>query len=314
MSGQIEEKHAQGVRSSTGQAAPSQTDSRLLPAFADLQRQMMATVKGEATRDVQEVHEALAPDGYQASSESEGAGSAGQQGQPSNGYPGTPGLTLTIGRQDVDRGCRTVLSGLVDALFSDAQRTVVQTQSDEMLRALVATVRKARPDAAAMKEARHEAERILGDMYDSLFSDEVRTQTLYDGEQVVQALLQGNIPAARRKGEHALVSLTERRGAVLKCHWEQVFRSLVNVMVSASKEEGATRSERDSGSKTASRDGTTMPQTIARSDKRAQDIWTRAYTRAANEHGEGGRAQRAAYDSLRAEYEKKGDRWVKISR
>jgi hypothetical protein len=54
-----------------------------------------------------------------------------------------------------------------------------------------------------------------------------------------------------------------------------------------------------------------MPQTIARSDKRAQTIWTRAYSRAAREQGEGRRAERAAYDALKQEYEKKGERWVK---
>jgi cation transport regulator ChaB len=57
-----------------------------------------------------------------------------------------------------------------------------------------------------------------------------------------------------------------------------------------------------------------MPQTIARSDKQAQGIWSRAYTRAAKQHGEGRKAERVAYDALKETYEKKGDRWVKKSR
>lgn len=57
--------------------------------------------------------------------------------------------------------------------------------------------------------------------------------------------------------------------------------------------------------------GTTIPSTILRSDKRAQEIWKKAHDSAVQTYGEGGRAHRVAYAALKHEYEKKGDRWVK---
>jgi cation transport regulator ChaB len=53
------------------------------------------------------------------------------------------------------------------------------------------------------------------------------------------------------------------------------------------------------------------PKTIERSDKHAQEIWTKAHDSAVKTYGEGGRAHRVAYAALKHEYEKKGDRWVK---
>lgn len=303
------------ARKITPSDAAAQTGSnvKLLPVFAALQRQLVATVRGQAIRELQDVHQAIAPNADHAPTESEREQTGGQQ-QPSEQYQSAPGLALTISRQDVEQGCRTVLMIVVGALFSDAQRTTVQTQSDEMLRSLTATTRKARPDASAMKEGRQEAERILDDLYDALFSDEVRNQTLQDGEKVIHTLLRGNIPNARREGEQALLALAERRGAILTSHWQQVFRSLMKPIVATSTKKEGDKEKGNSDSKTASSDESTMPQTIARSDKRAQSIWTKTYMRAAKEHGEGRRAERVAYESLKAEYEKKGDRWVKKSR
>lgn len=55
-----------------------------------------------------------------------------------------------------------------------------------------------------------------------------------------------------------------------------------------------------------------MPQTILRSDKRAQDIWRRARDRAVAGGEEGRRAERAGYEALKRRYEKRGHRWVKL--
>ena len=54
-----------------------------------------------------------------------------------------------------------------------------------------------------------------------------------------------------------------------------------------------------------------IPRTILRSDRRAQEIWKKTHDSAIETYGEGGRAHRAAYASLKHQYEKKGDRWVK---
>jgi hypothetical protein len=53
-----------------------------------------------------------------------------------------------------------------------------------------------------------------------------------------------------------------------------------------------------------------MPSTIARSDEHAQEIWKETHDSAVETYGEGERAHRTAYASLKHSYEKKGDRWV----
>ena len=53
-----------------------------------------------------------------------------------------------------------------------------------------------------------------------------------------------------------------------------------------------------------------MPSTIRRSDKRAQDIYVKTHDAAVDEYGEGERAHRTAYASLKHEYRKSGDKWV----
>ncbi|MGH2442739.1 MAG: ChaB family protein [Chloroflexota bacterium] len=56
---------------------------------------------------------------------------------------------------------------------------------------------------------------------------------------------------------------------------------------------------------------TGIPQTILRSEKHAQDTWKETHDSAVKTYGEGGRAHRVAYASLKHSYEKKGDRWIK---
>src|SRR5438874_11461677 len=58
-------------------------------------------------------------------------------------------------------------------------------------------------------------------------------------------------------------------------------------------------------------DKTEMPSTIQRSDKHAQEIWTKTHDSAVETYGEGGRAHRVAYAALKHQYEKKGDKWVR---
>ena len=53
-----------------------------------------------------------------------------------------------------------------------------------------------------------------------------------------------------------------------------------------------------------------MPSTLRRSDKRAQDIWVKTHDSAVESYGEGERAHRTAFKSLKAEYRKSGDKWV----
>ena len=53
-----------------------------------------------------------------------------------------------------------------------------------------------------------------------------------------------------------------------------------------------------------------MPGTIRRSDKRAQDIYIETHDSAVEQYGEGERAHRTAFKSLKREYRKSGDHWL----
>jgi cation transport regulator ChaB len=53
-----------------------------------------------------------------------------------------------------------------------------------------------------------------------------------------------------------------------------------------------------------------MPSTIRKSDRRAQEIYVKTHDAAVEQYGEGERAHRTAFASLKNEYRKSGDRWV----
>jgi cation transport regulator ChaB len=54
-----------------------------------------------------------------------------------------------------------------------------------------------------------------------------------------------------------------------------------------------------------------LPETIRRSDEHAQRIFLATLESARETYGDGGRARRVAYASLKHQYEKKGNRWVR---
>jgi cation transport regulator ChaB len=54
---------------------------------------------------------------------------------------------------------------------------------------------------------------------------------------------------------------------------------------------------------------TDVPSTIERSDRHAQEIYTKAHDSAVESYGEGERAHRTAFAALKHSYEKVGDHW-----
>ena len=52
-----------------------------------------------------------------------------------------------------------------------------------------------------------------------------------------------------------------------------------------------------------------MPSTLQRSSKKAQRTWGETHDSAVETYGEGERAHRTAYSSLKHSFEKVGDRW-----
>lgn len=53
-----------------------------------------------------------------------------------------------------------------------------------------------------------------------------------------------------------------------------------------------------------------LPSTLKRSSAAAQRTWAKTHDSAVEEYGEGARAHRTAFASLKHSFEKKGDRWV----
>lgn len=52
-----------------------------------------------------------------------------------------------------------------------------------------------------------------------------------------------------------------------------------------------------------------LPSTLARSDQKAQDTFSKVYDSALDQYHEEGRASRTAYSALKHTYEKVGDHW-----
>ncbi|MCW2501879.1 MAG: ChaB family protein [Actinomycetia bacterium] len=52
-----------------------------------------------------------------------------------------------------------------------------------------------------------------------------------------------------------------------------------------------------------------LPSTLKRSPKKAQDTWSETHDSAVEEYGEGERAHRTAFASLKHSFEKVGDHW-----
>lgn len=52
-----------------------------------------------------------------------------------------------------------------------------------------------------------------------------------------------------------------------------------------------------------------LPGTLKRSPKKAQEIWSKTHDSAVESYGEGERAHRTAFSSLKHSYEKVGDHW-----
>ncbi len=52
-----------------------------------------------------------------------------------------------------------------------------------------------------------------------------------------------------------------------------------------------------------------MPATLQRSPKKAQETWGKTHDSAVEQYGEGERAHRTAFDSLKHSFEKVGDHW-----
>jgi len=61
--------------------------------------------------------------------------------------------------------------------------------------------------------------------------------------------------------------------------------------------------------RSTTRSGTDLPSTLERSPKKAQETWLATHEAAVEQYGEGERAHRTAFASLKHSFEKVGDHW-----
>jgi hypothetical protein len=94
-------------------------------------------------------------------------------------------------------------------------------------------------------------------------------------------------------------------------HWEKVSRMVVKAVADAANRQEHAETEAAKPSASAKPAEGEIPQTISRSEKRAQEIWKKARDEAAGGGDDERSGERAAYEALKQEYEKKGDHWVK---
>ncbi len=78
----------------------------------------------------------------------------------------------------------------------------------------------------------------------------------------------------------------------------------------ANQKENRSKTSGGKSSRNRSNGNSTLPSTIARSDKHAQEIFKKARASARQEYGSGASEYRVAYAALKNEYKKQGDKWV----
>ena len=325
MTNQIEQPKSEVPRSEadpTGQKQPTEPGQLLGPAvqqrvaqaiepvLGDVQRRMAEIVQQHMKLELQRVtlsgseHEAQLPGEQPTNQESE-------RRLPENVGPPIS-FTVTVGRPQAEQALRSTLDSALDVLFSDTLRAAVEQQAKKTVRSLITGSRKALSEEDARNTTQQRVDQELDRMVDDLFSASIRRETRQDGEQVVRELVRGDLSSARREGERALQSFVDRWGNVGREHWEKVFQVLLKAVVDGAMAKAADDKRRSAArSSRQGSDEREMPQTILRSDKRAQNIWKKAHDRVAKRDGAGRGADRAGYQALKQEYEKKGDRWVK---
>jgi hypothetical protein len=222
-----------------------------------------------------------------------------------------PVLTLTVKGQRAENAMDAALDMLLDGLFSSDLRHATRKECGATLKSLITSARRGLPKDHSLDEERQDLEQRLDEMVDGLFSDDARAAMQQKGQAVIQGVLSWDVPRARSSGMEALQGLERERLATINTFWKGALSTLLKASRQASEPKEAPKSPPKAASNGHDSSDEKMPQTVLRSDKRAQDIWKKAYDKAAGQDGQGSGAQKAAYDALKAGYEKKGDRWVK---
>jgi uncharacterized membrane-anchored protein YjiN (DUF445 family) len=144
----------------------------------------------------------------------------------------------------------SLLDGALDALFSDDVRARVEHEAAQGLQELLDAVVEAVPETGSGKQFAKELERTSGQLHallketlDTLFTGSVRAEFRQHLDEAAQALLQGDVSAAKLHCERALKTFLGTILHVLQSHWAQVLRVLLRVVVKALQEAIASKVE-----------------------------------------------------------------------
>jgi hypothetical protein len=220
-------------------------------------------------------------------------------------------LSLTVDRPQAETALHSVLDAMLEALFSNDLQEVYRARLERTVQSLIAAGQEATAKGQTQDVKPEQFAEALNQLVQESFSDEVRERARRDGEQVIRGLIGWDGAAARQAGTGLLSHLTEQRLSATETFWQHVFVTLLKAGQSAQQPKNG-KAEDDSKSPDSA-PGEDIPQTLLRSDKRAQEIWIKARDKAADKDGPGVSAERAAYAVLKQRYEKKGDHWVKKS-
>jgi ChaB protein len=289
---------------SDGQGA---TSLRLAEAF----RQELDQVIQPVLQTIRSQRQEAMPQADQSNGQNAEAASEDQGDGSTEALSDSPVLTLTVKGQQAEHVMNAALDALLAGLFSSDLRDATHKQYAGTLKSLITSTRKGLSKDQSLDEERQDLEHGLDEMLDQLFSDEARAAMQQKGEAVIQRVLSWDVPTAGSQGTEALQELEKERLAAVNAFWKQALTTLLKASQQPSDQKEAPKSPSKSASKGHDTGQETMPQTVLRSDKRAQEIWKKAYDGAAGKDGQGSGAQKAAYDALKARYQKKGDRWVK---
>jgi hypothetical protein len=218
-------------------------------------------------------------------------------------------LSLSIDRPQAESGLHSVLDMMLETVFSNELQETFRKQYERTLQSMVEAGQKAVAKGQSLDARPEQFAHALDQLVHESFSDKVREQARRDGEQVIRGLIGWDGTAARKAGTGLVSHLMEQRLAAAETFWQHVLVTLLKAGQSTQQPKNS-KAEDDAGT-ADSAPGSDIPQTLLRSDKRAQEIWVKARDKAADKDGPGVTAERAAYAVLKQRYEKKGDHWVK---
>lgn len=232
--------------------------------------------------------------------ESESASESSQESRSDQREP-----SFALDQSQVEEVLQPVLDGTLDLLFSDELQQLVRKRSERSVQSLLTAGKDLASRSGAFDVKPEQFSEALDQLVQESFSDSVRKKAHHDAEQIVRSLAGRDGPAARKAGGQFLSHLTQQRLSAADTFWQHVLTTIMQAAVpgkeSSAKQKKASEPDTEQD----------LPGTLLRSDKRAQDIWTKARDKAAEKTGPGAGAERAGYAALKQRYEKKGDRWVK---